>query len=189
MVLFGHRSWRPQLLQLKPKLNPRKMFLVKRMRIGSQQQSPCDPLLWRCIDSVGVGLEAMYSYDLLVLLLFFCSVIEVNSIQTFLYISFMDQTLVNHDYVDLNGGNDVLCITDLTTCCSASQGPHRGNWHFPNETRLSLPTSDTDIFESRGSLSVSLRRNSGTSPPNGIYHCLIPTKAVNDVSGNTSVGK
>ena len=105
----------------------------------------------------------------------------------------MDQTLVNHDYVDLNevglGGNDVLCITDLTTCCGASQGPHRGNWHFPNGTRLPLPTSDTDIFESRGSLSVSLRRNSGTSPQNGIYHCLIPTKAVNDVSGNTSVGE
>ena len=37
-----------------------------------------------------------------------------------------------------NGGDDVQCITDLATCCRGTDGSHRGDWCFPNGTRLSL---------------------------------------------------
>ena len=140
----------------------------------------------------------MYSSFYLLLLSFsIWSALVVYSQETFPFVSFTEQTLVNHDYVDLNevgrsdtGGNDVRCITDLNTCCSASQGVHRGNWYFPNGTRLLLLIyQDLDVFEARGPMSVDLRLNSGTSPPTGIYRCDIPTRAVNDVSGDPSVAE
>ena len=59
------------------------------------------------------------------------SLVEVHS-QTFPYVSFMDQTLANHSYVDLSlvgydyeGSESVQCITDLATCCTGSDGSHR----------------------------------------------------------------
>ena len=69
---------------------------------------------------------------LLVLLGLFWSLVYC---QTFPYVSFMAQTLANHSFVDLSlvgrpdidgGGEGVQCITDLRTCCSGDQGPHRG---------------------------------------------------------------
>ena len=70
------------------------------------------------------------------------SLVEVHS-QTFPYVSFNGQTLANHSYVDLSlvgndgsGSDSVQCHTDLSTCCSSNQGPHRGDWYFPNGTRL-----------------------------------------------------
>ena len=107
--------------------------------------------------------------------------------QTFPYVSFMDQTLANHSYVDLSlvgddgsGSDSVQCHTDLESCCSNDQGPHRGDWYFPNGTRLPFPGGG-DIFETRGAQRVDLHlRNSATSPV-GIYRCTISTKAVHDV--------
>ena len=105
--------------------------------------------------------------------------------QTFPYVSFMGQTLANHSYVDLSlVGDDyyydiVQCHTDLDICCSSGQGPHRGDWYFPNGTRLPFPGGG-DIFEQRGNQRVELhRRNSATSPVR-IYHCDIPTIALHD---------
>ena len=104
------------------------------------------------------------------------------------YISFQGQTLSNHSYVNLSrvgddtGGNDsVQCITDLSTCCSNTVGPHRGDWYFPNGTRL--PFSG-DIRENRGAQRVSLRRNI-MSGINGIYRCDVPTTAVHDGTNTT----
>ena len=125
------------------------------------------------------------------LLTFLCwSLVDVHSQQTFPYVSFMGQTLANHSYVDLSlvgddvsGSDSVQCHTDLSTCCSGPQGPHRGDWYFPNGTRL--PFSG-DIFERRGSERVEIRHiNLGTSPA-GIYHCGIPTIPVHD-DDDTSV--
>ena len=69
----------------------------------------------------------------------FLSLVEVHS-QTFPYVSFMDQTLANHSYVDLSLVGDhtdnVQCHTDLSTCCTGVQGVHRGDWYFPNGNRL-----------------------------------------------------
>ena len=76
-----------------------------------------------------------------------------------------------------SGSDSVQCHTDLSTCCSGAQGSHRGDWYFPNGTRL--PFSG-DIFERRGSERVEIRHiNLGTSPA-GIYRCGIPTIPVHD---------
>ena len=63
--------------------------------------------------------------------------------QTFPYVSFLGQTLANHSYVnlslvgdDLSGRDSVQCHTDLGTCCTMPQGSHRGDWYFPNGSRL-----------------------------------------------------
>ena len=118
------------------------------------------------------------------LFLLWC-LVEVHS-QTFPYVSFNSQTLVNHSYVDLSlvgdevtGSDSVQCITDLEKCCSAVQGPHRGDWHFPGGTRLPIPGGG-DIFEGRGAQRVDLRRRNNANSPVGIYHCDIATNAVHD---------
>ena len=126
------------------------------------------------------------------------SLVEVNS-QTFPYVSFMNQTLANHSYVDLSlvgrpdipvgyagSGHSVKCHTNLNTCCSVNAGIHRGDWFFPNGTRLPFP-QDTVIFEARGVKRVDLRRNyHDSSMISGIYRCDIPTDAVHD-DNDTSV--
>ena len=111
--------------------------------------------------------------------------VEVNS-QTFPYVSFMGQILANHSYVDLslvgrpdipldnqNYGDSVECHTDLTTCCTSSDGVHRGDWYFPNGARLPFPQS-IGFYQARDSQRVDLRRNyDGLT--SGIYHCDIQT--------------
>ena len=107
----------------------------------------------------------------------------VNS-QTFPYVSFMGQTLANHSYVDLSlVGDDyysdsVQCITDLQTCCSHSQGPHRGDWYFPDGTTRLPFSGGGDIFESRGPQRVSLHHRNNAYSPSGVYRCSIGTNAV-----------
>ena len=106
--------------------------------------------------------------------------------QTFPYVSFNGQTLTNHSYVNLSlVGNDdsrsdsVRCHTDLSTCCSGAQGPHRGDWYFPDGTQLSF-ADGSDIYEVRLAQGVDLRRNANDK--NGMYRCDIPTNAVHDES-------
>ena len=117
------------------------------------------------------------------LLLFLLSLVEVHCQQTFPYVSFMGQALVNHSYVDLNtvgnssnGSNSVQCHTDLSTCCSGSQGFHRGDWCFPNGTRLPFYG---DMYRARQAQRVDLHRTTATGPT-GIYRCGIATNAVHD---------
>ena len=105
---------------------------------------------------------------------------------TYPYVSFRGQTLVNHSFVNLSrvgndtgGVNSVQCITDLDTCCSSSQGPHRGDWYFPNGTRLPL-SGGGDIYEARGDKNVYVSRKNSNTGPSGIYHCDIATNAVHD---------
>ena len=121
----------------------------------------------------------------LLLLGFFWSLVYC---QTFPYVSFMSQTLANHSYVDLSlvgsagsGSDSVQCITDLGTCCSYTQGVHRGDWYFPNGTRLPF-SGGGGIFEFRNAERVDLRRNNNANSPVGIYRCDIPTNAVYDDS-------
>ena len=106
----------------------------------------------------------------------------LGSAQTFPYITFRGTTLANHSYVNLSlVGSDtsgsVRCYTDLSTCCSGSQGPGRGDWYFPNGTRL--PFSG-NVHEARGAQIVQLRRTMGGKT--GIYRCGIPTVAAYHVS-------
>ena len=114
----------------------------------------------------------------LAVLLFLSLFLSLVYCQTFPYVSFRGKTLANHSCVNLSQVGDlnwvvkVQCITDLTTCCSGAQGPYRGDWYFPTYG---------DIYESRGSQRVDLRRNTNAnSPTAGIYRCDIPTNAVHD---------
>ena len=77
--------------------------------------------------------------------------------------------------------DSVQCHTDLTTCCGGGQGIHRGDWYFPNGTRL--PFGPADIHESRGKKRVDLRRWSATSTT-GMYHCDIATVDLHDNETN-----
>ena len=121
---------------------------------------------------------ALFGSAVLVLSLFWSL---VHCQQTFPYVSFMGQNLPDHSYVDLStvgsassGGDSVQCHTDLVICCSSSQGPHRGDWYFPDGTRLPFSGG---MYEGRGAQKVSLRRTTATGPT-GIYGCIIPTYAV-----------
>ena len=90
-----------------------------------------------------------------VLLCLLSALVEVHS-QTVPYVSFMGTNLPNHSYVDLtlvgrarDGGDSVQCHTDLSTCCSSAQGADRGDWYFPNGSRLSFSDDPGNIYESR----------------------------------------
>ena len=120
------------------------------------------------------------------------SLVEVHSQTEFPYVSFMNETLPNHAYVSLHevGNTDrcrdqhnVLCHTNLSSCCSGGQGPHRGDWYFPDGNRLLF---SGDIHEARGDQRVNIRRNNYPTSPSGIYRCDIPTFAAHD-ENDTSV--
>ena len=100
----------------------------------------------------------------------------------------MGQPLANHSYVDISkvgtsDSNTVQCHTDLSTCCGSSQGSHRGDWYFPNGTRLPFSGG---ITERRGAQRVDLLRYSGTAPI-GMYRCDIETNTVHDLSVRDTV--
>ena len=75
-------------------------------------------------------------------------------------------------------GNTMRCITDLDTCCAGIVGQHRGDWYFPNGTRLPFSSNTGTFFESRGVEQVNIHRRNNANPPSGIYRCDIPTDAV-----------
>lgn len=113
----------------------------------------------------------------------------------FPYVSFMGERLLNHSYVDLrqlgdpnrDGGEGLHCHTDLSTCCSAEEGSHRGDWYFPDGSRLPF-SGDDDIFEGRAERRVYLRRRNNSTTPTGLYHCDIPTSENPDVNIPVYVG-
>ena len=120
------------------------------------------------------------------------SLVAVVHSQTVPYVSFMGDILPNHAYVDLTTvGEDISveCHTDLFTCCSGSQGDHRGDWYFPNGSVPSGSGAGSDIYKRRDLVRVDLRRRNNAMSPSGIYHCDIETVAVNDNDVNTIAGE
>ena len=120
------------------------------------------------------------------LLLLLWSLVKVHS-QTFPRLSFMSQTLANNSYVDLrevgnviSGSDSVHCHTDLSTCCNSTYGNDRGDWYFPDGTRLQFLGDGGDIYEFRGSQAVDIRRRNNANSPVGIYRCDLPTSAVHN---------
>lgn len=112
------------------------------------------------------------------------SLVEVYS-QTIPYVSFMGNVLPSHSYIDMSlvgrtESTSVHCNTDLETCCSRDQGPHRGDWYPPNsEERLPFSNPIEPIFEQRSDQKVEIRKNfHDTSVVSGIYRCEIETIAV-----------
>ena len=123
----------------------------------------------------------MYGAAVSVLLFLLWSLVEVHS-QTAPYLTFMGETLPDHSYVDLSlvggldSGNEVVCHTDLTSCCGGGDGPDRGDWYFPNGDRLPFPGSRHPLVERRLQQRVELSRGDGSgSISSGIYCCSIET--------------
>ena len=108
------------------------------------------------------------------------SLVEVHSQTEYPYVSFKGNNLTNHSYVDFtqvgsdttDPGDVLRCYTDLTSCCSSAEGNDRGDWHFPNKTRLPF-RSGGDIYKFRTSQQVYLGRKNNALPPSGIYYCRI----------------
>ena len=74
---------------------------------------------------------------------------------------------------DIGEGDDaLLCVTDLTTCCRPSNVNARGNWFFPNGTRVPSSGVNWDFHRTRGQSVLRLQRRQGGEE--GIYHCMIP---------------
>ena len=130
-----------------------------------------------------------------VLLCLFWSLVEVHS-QTVPYVSFMGETLPNHAYVDLSlvgnddsGSDSVQCHTDLSTCCSDTQGEHHGDWIPPDsEDRLPLLSdASAEVYEVHGAQRVDLRRRNKADMPSGIYRCDIAVHNGNETSETESV--
>ena len=128
--------------------------------------------------------EKMRVSSLVLLSLLF--LVEVHCQQTFPYVSFLGQTLVNHSYVNLSlvgseyyGSNSVQCHTDLNTCCSNTEGIHRGDWYFPDGTRLPFFISYfiTPFGEVRTAQRVDIHREHSNAQT-GIYRCDISTVAL-----------
>ena len=125
---------------------------------------------------------------LVLLLLFLLSLVEVHCQQTFPYVSFglTGQSLADHSYVNLSTvGSDyysdnVVCHSHLSTCCSSGQGPHRGDWYFPDGTVLPFSGNSVPISLGRAAQIAVIRRTNDATGPTGIYRCDISTTAVHD---------
>ena len=94
---------------------------------------------------------------------------------------YFGENLPNHSYVDLtlvgsagDSSKSVVCLTNLTTCCTSVQGSHRGHWYFPNRTRLRLDRYGASIFEVHGNKQVNLHRGNNVTSPSGVYRCDVP---------------
>ena len=116
----------------------------------------------------------------------------------FPFVSFMGETLPNHSYVDLslvgNGtSNDrLVCHTDLTTCCTSTQGAGQGDWYFPDGERLPMFRNDSTndlLAMEKVAQQVEVYHGeevNGTAPLFGIYRCDIETIEHNDNASNTT---
>ena len=73
---------------------------------------------------------------------------------------------------DISDGDDaLLCKTNLSACCRSPNA--RGNWFFPNETRVPSSGNWNNAFHrTRGEMVVPLHRRRGGV--DGIYRCEIP---------------
>ena len=110
--------------------------------------------------------------------------VETNAQMAYPYVSFMGDTLLNHSYVDFDlvgndtgdPGNTVRCHTDLFSCCSAVQGPDRGDWYYPDGNRQLFASNGSSIYESRLPQRVDLNYRGDGEKQDGIYRCDIATE-------------
>ena len=129
--------------------------------------------------------------SVLVFHLLWC-VVEVHS-QTAPYLTFMGEILPNNSYVDLSlvgqGGNathdsgrEIVCHTDLDTCCSGSDG--HGDWFYPHGSPV-VDRRGRSIVMKKLHKRVRLEHGTGIKEeiPHGIYQCAIETVAVSGEGG------
>ena len=125
--------------------------------------------------------------SVLVFHLLWC-VVEVHS-QTAPYLTFMGEILPNNSYVDFSlmgeggSGREIVCHTDLNTCCSGSDG--HGKWYSPHSFGVEVVSNRNrdPILMRRLYKRVRLERDRGDKISSGIYHCAIATVAVSGEGG------
>ena len=127
--------------------------------------------------------------------------VEVHS-QTAPYLTFMGEILPNNSYVDLSlvgqGGNathdsgrEIVCHTDLDTCCSGSDG--HGDW-FSSLPGFKLPdltiNATHPIAIRRLHRRVRLERvpNITGDILSGIYHCTFAVSGNDQLKESLYVG-
>ena len=134
---------------------------------------------------------------LCVLLCLLWSLVEVQSQSEYPYVSFKGNRLLDHSYVNFDevgrtgtgpDNNTVQCRTDLITCCATEQASPRGDWFFPDGTRLPIFSQPGNIKESLQLQVVHIRRLNNAIGPSGIYRCLVGTNATHD-DNDPSVGE
>ena len=84
--------------------------------------------------------------------------------------------------------NSLLCVTNQTACCKPpytdQNGSAKGNWYFPNGTKVPSSSEPSDFYRTRSQMVVRLNRRRGGE--DGIYHCEIPDSM--DVNQNIYIG-
>ena len=124
-------------------------------------------------------------FNMLSMLLSFCSALVVANSQTVPYFHFLGENLTNHSFVDLNSVGfhtlNVHCRTDLETCCDSDSGDDRGDWFYPSGDRLTFNSDEpgTGVYFLQRFKSVDLHFPGPAFPSDsGIYKCTIETIAV-----------
>ena len=92
------------------------------------------------------------------------------------------------------GDAALLCLTNAIDCCrppyTGAMGGVRGNWYFPNGTRVpsendnSTTNEGLDFYSTRGDMRVFLHRRRGGE--DGVYRCEIPDE--NNVTQSMYIG-
>ena len=86
------------------------------------------------------------------------------------------------------GGDALLCMIEQPVCCqylyTGAIDDDRGNWYFPNGTRINSSGDSLDFNRTSGQVVVRLNRRQGRVP--GIYHCEIPNEM--NVTQNIYIG-
>ena len=119
---------------------------------------------------------------MLQLLWCFWPALLVINCQIIPYVRFMGVDLANHSYVDLDAvgmlmNESIECRTDLSTCCTNAVGDDRGDWFYPNKSRLLF--NGPSLFFNRGNQRIFMYRVSPVAASDsGIYRCSIETNAV-----------
>ena len=88
--------------------------------------------------------------------------------------TYQNNSLVTSE--DIGEDEDALhCMTDNSSCC---RFPARGNWFFPNGTRVPSSGEQWDFHRTRGQMVVILHRRRGGE--DGVYYCVVPDKEGNE---------
>ena len=86
------------------------------------------------------------------------------------------------------GGDALLCMIEQPVCCqylyTGAIDDDRGNWYFPNGTRINSSGDSLDFNRTRDQIVVHLNRRQVRVP--GIYRCEIPNEL--NVTQNIYIG-
>ena len=93
------------------------------------------------------------------------------------HLSFNDTTFNNNSLISsdsISESTPLLCITDLSRCCSRDYTVDNGvigEWDYPNNSIVQSNGVGYGLFRRRGSRQVLLHRREGVIVDGGIFRC------------------